>query len=524
MVSYDDKIKAVKLYYKYGKKLSRVIRELGYPKSCTSLRNWIKEYEQNSDLRKDYSRKKKYSEDDKSKAVNHYLDHGKNMSYTLSVLGYPNRHYLKQWIIDCVPDQFKGNSYRVNMVQYSLKEKQNAVNDLLIRETSSSKIATTVGVSTVTLYNWKNQLLGKEYKTNMKQEIMNIDEGANTVSSEFETSVEEINQLKSELKKLKTEVLKQQMELDALKLASELLKKKSNGLVLVALKNAEKSQLINQLKFKYRISDLLLLFTIPKSSFYYHLKVMRSEDKYAVIRSTIIDIFKDNRFCYGYRRIRAAINNMGIILSEKVIRRIMKKEKLIIKYKRTKKYNSYQGELSQSVPNHLNRDFHADKPNEKWLTDITEFHIPRGKVYLSPIVDCFDGLIVSWNVGTAPNAKLVNDMLHSAIATLDKDEKPFLHSDRGAHYRWPEWIAIVESRALIRSMSKKGCSPDNSACEGFFGRLKNEFFYHNSWSECSIQDFIDKLNGYIEWYNNKRIKISLKGKSPIEYRQSLGLI
>ena len=97
-------------------------------------------------------------------------------------------------------------------------------------------------------------------------------------------------------------------------------------------------------------------------------------------------------------------------------------------------YNSYQGEISPAVDNLINRNFSASKPNEKWLTDITEFAIPAGKVYLSPIVDCFDGLLVNWNISTSPDALLVNSMLDDAAKLLSVGEKPIIHSDRGVHY------------------------------------------------------------------------------------------
>lgn len=176
------------------------------------------------------------------------------------------------------------------------------------------------------------------------------------------------------------------------------------------------------------------------------------------------------------------------------------------------------------MDNIIARDFHAEKPNEKWLTDITEFHIPAGKVYLSPIIDCFDGLPVSWTIGTAPNAELVNTMLDEAISNLKGNEKTIIYSDRGAHYRWEGWIKRIEKAGLIRSMSRKGCSPDNSACEGFFGRLKNEMFYGHSWKNITIEQFIDVVNDYIIWYSEKRIKISLGGLSPLQYRKKLGFL
>lgn len=251
---------------------------------------------------------------------------------------------------------------------------------------------------------------------------------------------------------------------------------------------------------------------------------MTQNDKYKELRKQIRTIFHNNRNCYGYRRIHGELKNMKITVSEKVVRRIMKEDNLIVYQKRTRKYNSYKGEISQEVKNIIERDFHADSPNTKWLTDITEFAIPAGKVYLSPIIDCYDGMVVSWKIGRTPDSILVNKMLDEAINTLKPSEHPLIHTDRGCHYRWPGWIKRMEDAGLTRSMSKKGCSPDNAACEGFFGRLKNETFYGRSWIDISIEDFIAEINSYIQWYNTKRIKQSLGYMSPVEYRHSLGLL
>ena len=202
----------------------------------------------------------------------------------------------------------------------------------------------------------------------------------------------------------------------------------------------------------------------------------------------------------------------------------MREECLVVKIKKAGKYNSYAGEISPEVENIINRNFSAPSPNKKWLTDITEMAIPAGKVYLSPIIDCFDGFLVTWNISSTPDAALVNNMLDKAIYQLKNEEKPIVHSDRGAHYRWPGWIDRMNRAGLKRSMSKKGCSPDNSACEGFFGRLKNEMFYNTNWKNVSIPEFIDILNNYLQWYNESRIKKSLGYMSPMEYRHSLGLV
>lgn len=280
--------------------------------------------------------------------------------------------------------------------------------------------------------------------------------------------------------------------------------------------------MIDALRKQYPLKDLLILFCISKSSYCYQAK-RRHNTPNGALQQKIRELFDWSKGCYGYRRIYQSLKKEGKIVSEKVIRRLMRENGLIAHCAKRRKYNSYEGEITPSVPNLLQRNFHATVPNIKWLTDITEFSIPAGKVYLSPIIDCFDGFVVSWTIGTSPSASLVNEMLEQATSTLQENEHPILHSDRGSHYRWPGWIERVEKAGLQRSMSRKGCSPDNAACEGFFGRLKVEMFYGRDWTHVTIEKFISILDTYIHWYNTKRIKQSLSWLSPLEYRSQLGL-
>lgn len=141
------------------------------------------------------------------------------------------------------------------------------------------------------------------------------------------------------------------------------------------------------------------------------------------------------------------------------------------------KYRSYLGEITPEVDKIISRNFHAKQPYEKLLTDITEFALSDGKLYPSATIDCFDGMVIGWTIDSRPNANLVNTMLDGVIASLPHSCYPTVHSDRGCHYRWPGWLERMKEAARTRFMSKKGCSPDNTACGGFFGRLKNEMFY-----------------------------------------------
>ena len=289
------------------------------------------------------------------------------------------------------------------------------------------------------------------------------------------------------------------------------------------LTNREKTILVESLRPAHKLNVLLDAVGMAKSSYLYQKKALLRPDKHADLRIRVAEIFHESDGRYGYRRVRAALRSDGIVVSEKVVCGIMREEGLVAKRPRKRKYSSYRGEISEAPENLVKRNFHADDPNRLWLTDITELSIPAGKVYLSPVIDCFDGMCVAWSQSTSPNAELVNTMLDAAASKLSEGESPIGHSDRGCHYRWPGWIERCERYGITRSMSKKGCSPDNSAMEGFFGRLKVEFFYGRDWSGWSTDRFMDALDEYIRWYNEERIKLSLGGMSPMQHRKSLGL-
>lgn len=287
--------------------------------------------------------------------------------------------------------------------------------------------------------------------------------------------------------------------------------------------------IIDAMKEHFSISYLTKKLAISSSSYYYASSANKRSDKYRKVREVLVDEFEKAKRSRGYRYLYQRLKQCADVrsINEKLVRRIMKEEGLEVIYlkKRRRKYNSYAGEITKAPNNLVKRDFHADKPNKLWLTDITEFRLPdtETKVYLSPIIDCFDGRLVSWSIGTAPTAKLANQSLIDACCTLQREDSPIIHSDRGSHYRWPEWIQICKEHNLTRSMSKKACSPNNSTCEGFFGRLKNENFYYRDWAGVDAQEFMIQLEQWLVYYNEERLKESLGWMSPNQYHRSLGL-
>ena len=179
-------------------------------------------------------------------------------------------------------------------------------------------------------------------------------------------------------------------------------------------------------------------------------------------------------------------------------------------------YRSYRGEIGKVAPNIIARDFVATSPNRKWATDVTQINIGSSKLYLSPILDMYNGEIISYNISESPNLEQVYDMLDKAFEKFDNLEGLILHSDQGWQYQHLGYRRKLEERHIIQSMSRKGNCLDNSMMENFFGIMKSELLYTEKFE--SSDAFIKALEDYIEYYNNKRIKYRLKGKSPVEYR------
>ena len=460
-----------------------------------------------------------YSKQQKEKALNLYKE-THSVSETVRILGYPTRKNLYNWIYEAHNPPTNRKDYPIvdNPPDHPrnppLEVKLDAIHRCYELGENVKYVSQDIGYSRASIYQWRKRYL--------KEGTLGLMNNKNITPGQLIEGTPSAEASSNEIKHLKEQMQEMQLEIDILKETINVLKK-DPGIDQSALSNKEKAVIIDALKNRYSLPLLLKKMHISKSSYYYQEKALNQEDKYTDLRIKIKNLFDENKKRYGYRRIHALLKRKGIIVLEKIIRRIMKDEGLIVKVKRTGKYSSYKGEITPEVDNVINRDFSANKPNEKWLTDVTEFAIPAGKVYLSPIVDCFDGMIVTWNISTTPDSNLVNTMLINAINKLNVSERPLVHSDRGAHYRWPGWIKIMNEAGLTRSMSKKGCSPDNSACEGVFGRLKNEMFYNTDWTGVSISEFITVLNNYINWYNESRIKKSLGYMSPMEYRRSLGI-
>ena len=270
---------------------------------------------------------------------------------------------------------------------------------------------------------------------------------------------------------------------------------------------------------KFSLDILLKAIKLARSTYYYHLKQLDKPDKDQELKAEIQSIFIEHKGNYGYRRIHLELRNRGYLVNHKRVQRLMEVLNLQAKMRQKRKYSSHKGDVGKKAENLIQRQFEGSKTMEKCYTDVTEFAIPAStqKLYLSPVLDGFNSEIIAYNLSTSPNLEQVKTMLEQAF-TEKHYENTILHSDQGWQYQHDSYHQFLEGKGIQASMSRKGNSPDNGMMESFFGILKSEMFYGYEKSFQSLKQLEQAIVNYIDYYNNKRIKVKLKGLSPVQYR------
>lgn len=270
-----------------------------------------------------------------------------------------------------------------------------------------------------------------------------------------------------------------------------------------------------ELRHQFELNILLNCVKMARSTFYYYSKKMGQQDKYEQVKAQINKIYHIHKGRFGYRRITLQLKRDGRHINHKTVFRLMREMRLK-SLVRIKKYRSYRGKLGKIAPNLLNRNFKADRPIQKWATDVTEFKVKGNKLYLSPIIDLFNQEIISYELSDRPVFSGVMDMLKKAIPQAKKSDQLILHSDQGWQYQMRKYQQFLKTHGITQSMSRKGNCLDNAVIENFFGILKSELFYLTEYE--STDQLRKDIVEYIGYYNKKRIKLNLNGMSPIEYR------
>ena len=277
----------------------------------------------------------------------------------------------------------------------------------------------------------------------------------------------------------------------------------------------EKAKVVSALRHIHKLSVLLAVAGLARATYYYHVGQLAKPDKYAEVKQAITTIYEENRKRVGYRRITLELRGRGHAINHKTVQRLMKQLGLFCRV-RMKRYNSYRGDFGEVATDILQRNFHAGRPNQKWVTDVTEFHLFGQKLYLSPILDLYNREIVSYSISHHPRFSQTVDMLEKAFQKIPSGTNLILHSDQGWQYQMKPYQRMLKSKGVRQSMSRKGNCLDNAVMENFFGIIKSELLYLQDFA--SMEHFKKELTDYLDYYNNRRIKQKLKGMCPVQYR------
>ncbi|MED3562816.1 IS3 family transposase [Bacillus xiapuensis] len=444
----------------------------------------------------------KLSSEEKIQAVRQYLngnEGGKTIANSIGV--HPS--ILHQWIkqYEIVGE----DAFKKRYTSYPVQFKLDVLNYMNEQGTSIRETAALFNIpSYETVRKWK-----VAYETEGMDALESKKKGRTSMKKDQQKQTKKVAPAEGSIEALQAEIERLRMENAYFKKVECLSSKQGK------ITKQDKAQVVYELRHEFPVKELVKLAGIPRSTYYYWVKGVGKPDPDAELKQCIQSIYNEHEGRYGYRRIRDELANRGNKVNHKKVQRIMKELGLKCLV-RMKKYKSYKGAVGKIAPNLLDRQFTAKRPNQKWVTDITEFKLFGEKLYLSPVLDLFNGEIITYTIGSRPTYSLVSEMLEKAFERLSEEDELLMHSDQGWHYQMKQYRHALRERGITQSMSRKGNCYDNSVMENFFGIMKSEFLYFKEFE--SVEHFKLELENYIEYYNNKRIKAKLKGMSPVQYR------
>ncbi|NBI29950.1 IS3 family transposase [Chengkuizengella marina] len=439
---------------------------------------------------------------EKIQAVKTYLE-GTEGYQTIAKLIGVNPSVFHTWIRQY---QYHGETaFEKSYTTYSIEDKLEILYYMNEQGTSIRETAAIFNLPThSTLIQWK-----KQFETEGVDALKLKKKGRSPMTKKNQKETNKRTQTEGSFEALQAEVERLRMENAYFKKVECLSSKQGN------ITKKDKAKVVYELRLEFPVRALLKLANIPRSTYYYWIKRLGKPDKDETLKTLVKDIFDEHEGRYGYRRIRDELINQGLKVNHKKVQLIMKELGLKCLV-RMKKYRSYKGKVGKIAPNILERNFKAEKPNEKWVTDITEFKLFGEKLYLSPMLDLFNGEIITYTIGSRPTYVLVSEMLNQSFERLTDEDKLMIHSDQGWHYQMKQYRHALKEQNITQSMSRKGNCYDNAVIENFFGIMKSEFLYLKELE--NIEHFKEELQNYIHYYNHKRIKAKLKGLSPVQYR------
>lgn len=373
------------------------------------------------------------------------------------------------------------------------------------------------GVSRAAPHVWRGEAMGDDCGGTGEKGV--------PASRESDDPPDDIGGLQDMPREAKTRLGEAQLELDVRQAALETAKR-GPGADPGRPANAERAAMVAALGAKHRLRELPPAVGMAKSSYEHAASAQMGGEAegHAAAREAVTGAFEASGGTCGCRRITAVAD-----AGERAARATMREgEPVACAARGRRRCGPYEGEAPAAPPNLLRggrgrHHLRADKPDDPWMADATESHVPAGRACLPPVVDRLGGMPPGRSASTSPDAETASSSLPGACGWPNEGGRPGAHPDGGGHCRWPGWARTCDENGLVRSMPRKGCGPDDARCEGFFGRLKIGFLHGCDWAGATVEEFMGMLDAYLRWYRDVRVKSDLGYRSPMQYRRDLGL-
>lgn len=274
---------------------------------------------------------------------------------------------------------------------------------------------------------------------------------------------------------------------------------------------------VTSLRARFPLRVLLQIAGLARSTYFHQVLVAGREDRHADLKVRIRRIVAEHGRRYGHRRVHMVLTGEGLHVAKKTVLALMRRLGLVCQVRRRRRRRYTAGAEGRIAPNGLQRRFQAEGPNQKWVTDITEFAVAGQRVYLSPVIDLFDHAVIGHQIGTRPTTSFTNASLEQAFCRAGAPAGVMVHSDQGFQYQHASWRQIIQDHDGIQSMSRRGNCHDNAVAENFFSHLKAEAFLDRY--PATVAEMTQALESYIQWYNHHRIQQRLEGLTPMKYRE-----
>lgn len=518
MFSTERRRIALETFIEFGRNYADTTAELGYPHRQTP-RNWWCEYKETGEVPlAKREREPKYPEEVRREAVEHYPDHGRRLSRTMRELGYPkSREMLADRADEHAPGQRRHRGPNPRRDPVPVEKEVQVVAELEARTGPAAGIAEKYGVPRAAPYVWRREIVGDD-GGEPEGEGVPVSREYDDLPDDVGQPRDVLRRTRMRPRRVRLGLDVRQATLEMVERGPG-----ADPSRLTNAEKAAMAEALRAKHELWEVLPVVGMAK-GSCEYARNAQAKSEGEGRAAAREAVIAAFEAGGGTCGYRRVTAVVDAgewtvRDIMKDEGLVARTAQKKRCHSPYEGEVSAAPPNLLRDERGRHHLR----AGEPSGPWVTDVTGFRIPAGGACLLPVVDRFDGMPLGWSTPASPDAEMADPSLPGACGWLDEGDHPKTRPDGGGRCRWPGWTEMCDESGPVRPTSGRGCGPDSAGREGLFGRPEIEFFYGCDWAGVTVDESMAMPDAYLRWYGDVRTKSDLDYRSPMRYRRDLGL-